>query len=398
METDSSNIFDYEHISEIMTKGVFSTMVKPVGKRCNQNCSYCYYQNADKSIHSPSEEIMSENTLEEYIRQYINCQDSESVTFCWHGGEPTIAGLDYFRKAVELQKKYSGGKEIINTFQTNGTLINNEWCRFFKENKVLVGLSIDGPAYIHNGNRKWGGNRSSFDAAYKASRLFHDTGVEFNTLSTINNLSEGKGEEIYLFLRDVIGSTFMQFLPVADLAETGSGATQYSVTPEGYGKFLTDIFDIWVKKDVGEIFVQIFESTLAQLCGYQAGVCTLGEYCSNALTVEHNGDVYPCDHYVSHELRLGNIKEQNLGDIFKEHKRIGFTLAKKTRLSEKCSRCRYSFLCHGECPKHRFSENGESYLCKGLQNYFEHVEPYMIYMKELLESGLPASLIKTKAI
>lgn len=394
MKTNSSHIFDYEHISDILTEGVFSTMAKPVGRRCNLNCSYCYYLKKDKPALTP--EIMNEEILEEYIRQYIKGQETDSVTFCWHGGEPTIAGLEYFREAIELQKRYSGGKEIINTFQTNGTLIDREWCRFFKENNVLVGLSIDGPEYIHDGNRKWGGCRSSFEAAYKVSRLFHDTGVEFNTLTTVNNLSEGKGEEIYLFLRDVVGSRFMQFLPVADQAESGYGASEHSIAPEGYGKFLTDIFDIWVRNDVGNIFVQIFESTLAQVCGYQAGVCTLGEYCSNVLIVEHNGDVYPCDHYVAPGHRLGNISEQNLSDIFKEKKRIDFTLAKKTGLPESCNRCRYVILCHGDCPKHRFGDNAGSYLCKGLKQYFEHVEPYMIYMKGLLESGLPASLIKTK--
>ena len=387
-------MFDYHDLSDILTDGAFSTMVKPVGQRCNLNCSYCYYLRSGSSASG----LMSEPLLEEYIRQYISGQKADSISFCWHGGEPTTAGLDYFRKAVALQKKYADGKEVVNTFQTNGILIDKEWCRFFAENNILVGLSIDGPAYIHDGNRRWSGSRSSFEAACKAAQMLHDNNVEFNTLTTVNNLSEGKGEEIYLFLRDVIGSTFMQFLPVADMSETGAGATRYSVTPEGYGKFLTDVFDIWVKNDVGDVFVQIFESTLAQLCGYQAAVCTLGEYCSNALTVEHNGDVYPCDHYVSPEYILGNIAEESLAKIFKGEKRINFTLAKKTGLSESCTRCRYNTLCHGECPKHRFTENSESYLCKGLKHYFEHVEPYMMYIKGLLESGLPASLIKTKLL
>lgn len=396
MRTDSTKIFDYEHLSGILTEGIFSTMAKPVGRRCNLNCSYCYYLKKGKSIHSSGPEIMDETMLEEYIRQYINGQDSDSITFCWHGGEPTLAGLDYFRKALDFQKRYSGDKDIINTFQTNGTLIDRQWCRFFIENKILVGLSIDGPAYIHDGNRRWSESRSSFEAAYKAAQLFHETGVEFNTLTTVNNISEGKGEEIYLFLRDVTGSRFMQFLPVADRSETGPGASKYSISPEGYGKFLTDIFDIWVRHDVGDVFVQIFETTLAQWCGYPAGVCTLGEYCTNALTVEHNGDVYPCDHYVSDEFRLGNIACQSLVEIFRSQKRIDFTLAKKTGLPDNCRKCTYSFACHGECPKHRFAENSENYLCKGLKHFFEHVEPYMLYMKKLIDSNLPASLIKTE--
>ena len=394
MKAGAKNIFDYDDISEILTEGVFSTMVKPVGQTCNLNCTYCYYLKP----HRKECGLMSETLLEEYIRQYITGQDSDIVSFCWHGGEPTTAGLGYFRKAVDLQKKHSCGKRIANTFQTNGILIDHEWCRFFAENNFLVGLSIDGPASIHDGNRRWNVGKSSHEAAFRAAQMFHDTGVEFNTLTTVNRLNEEKGEEVYVFLRDIVGSTFMQFLPVADPTENPLEASPYSTTPEGYGKFLTDIFDIWVKNDVGNVFVQIFESTLAQLCGYQAGICTLGEYCSNALTIEHNGDVYPCDHYVSEEHRLGNIAEQNLAEIFKGQRRADFTLAKKTGLSETCIRCRYNFLCHGECPKHRFGEKSESYLCKGLKHYFEHVEPYMAYMKGLLEAGLPASLIRTKQL
>jgi uncharacterized protein len=394
MKTEGKNIYDYNDLSEILTEGIFSTMVKPVGQRCNLNCTYCYYRKPERKESG----LMSETLLEEYIRQYITGQDSDIISFCWHGGEPTTAGLAYFKKAVELQKKYSDGKQIDNTLQTNGILIDHEWCRFFIENNFLVGLSIDGPASVHDGNRIWNGHRSSFDAAVRAAEMFHDTGVEFNTLTTVNKLNEDRGEEVYIFLRDVIGSTFMQFLPVADQAENPSKASIHSTSPEGYGKFLTDIFDIWVRNDVGNVFVQIFESTLAQLCGLQAGVCTLGEYCSNALTVEHNGDVYPCDHYVSEEYWLGNIAEQNLTEIFKGRKRTDFTLAKKTGLSETCIRCRYNFLCHGECPKHRFGGKSESYLCKGLKHYFEHVEPYMAYMKGLLEAGLPASLIRTRQL
>lgn len=396
MKAGHKNIFDYYDISEILTEGIFSTMAKPVGPSCNLNCSYCYYLKHGTKMHHNGFRIMAEDMLEEYIRQYISSQNSDSISFCWHGGEPTIAGVDYFTKALEFQKKYADGKEINNSFQTNGTLIDRQWCRFFVDNKILVGLSIDGPADIHDGNRKWHGSRSSFEAALMASRLFHDTGVEFNTLTTVNNLSEGRGEEVYTFLRDVIKSRFIQFLPVADPSEAGSGASQYSISPEGYGKFLTDIFDIWVRNDIGNVFIQIFESTLAQWCGYPAGVCTLGEYCSNALTVEHNGDVYPCDHYVSEDFNLGNITKRDLSQIFKSQKRIDFTLAKKTELPDSCLSCRYQFACHGECPKHRFAANSESYLCKGLKHYFEHVEPYMLYMKQLLDSNLPASLIKTK--
>ena len=391
MRSNGADTFDFLDISAILSEKNFATMVKPVGARCNLNCTYCYYLKPD----GEKSGIMNEELLEEYIRQYISSQEADHVTFCWHGGEPTTAGVDYFENAFSLQKKHSLGKEIINTFQTNGTLIDRSWCRFFKENNVLVGLSIDGPAYIHDGHRKW--RRSSADAALKAASLFHETGVEFNTLTTVNNLSQGKGKEIYTFLRDVVGSSFMQFLPVAEPSSTPDCATPWSTTPEDYGDFLIDIFDTWIRNDVGKVFVQIFEATLAQWCGYPPGVCTLGEYCSDSLTVEHNGDVYPCDHFSYGAYRLGNITEQPLAEIFANRKRIDFTIGKKTSLPAKCLQCKYHFVCHGECPKHRFIKNEdgstENYLCRGLERYFAHVEPYMNQMKMLLENGMPASMI-----
>lgn len=394
MKAGCTNALNFYDISQIISETSFATMAKPVGALCNLNCSYCYYLKREPSG------LMSEVLLEEYILQYISSQQSDKVTFCWHGGEPTLAGIDYFRRAVELQNKYSHGKEIINTFQTNGTLIDREWCRFFKENGFLVGLSIDGPAYIHDSHRKW--NRSSCEAAIKAAVLFNETGVEFNTLTTINNLSIGKGREIYQFLRYTIGSSFMQFLPVAEPFGPDGNAAPWSVTPEGYGEFLIDIFDTWVRSDVGKVFVQIFEATLAQWCGYPASVCTLGEYCSDSLTVEHNGDVYPCDHFAKDPHKLGNITQQPLDQIFASQKRIDFTLGKKLSLPLPCHDCRYLFACHGECPKHRFAINCDgskgNYLCAGLKKFFAHVEPYMNRMRMLLESGRPASMIMREQI
>lgn len=391
MRTNNTNTFDFLDVSGIVSERNFSTMAKPVGARCNLNCTYCYYLKRGRE----GSGIMNEEILEEYIRQYISSQQSDQVTFCWHGGEPTTAGIEYFEKAFAFQKKYSLGKEIINTFQTNGTLIDRNWCRLFNENNILAGLSIDGPPHIHDSHRKW--HRSSSEAALKAATLFRETGVEFNTLTTVNNLSIGKGKEIYTFLRDVVGSRFMQFLPVAESIGTECMATPWSTTPEGYGEFLTEIFDIWVRNDVGKVFVQTFEATLAQWCGYPPGVCTLGEYCSDSLTVEYNGDVYPCDHYADEEHRLGNIMQQPLNEIFASQQRINFTLGKKTSLPVECLECRYHFACHGECPKHRFIKNTDgtmdNHLCSGLKKFFKHVEPYMDHMKMLIESGMPASMI-----
>ena len=390
-ETNTINLLD---LSEVLSGRDFATMVKPVGALCNLNCTYCYYLNREKHQEGKAAGIMKEDLLEEYIRQYISSQQADQVTFCWHGGEPTTAGIDYFERAFALQNKHSHGKKIINTFQTNGTLIDRNWCRLFKENDILVGLSIDGPAHIHDAHRKW--HRSSADAALKAAALFNETGVEFNTLTTINNLSKGKGKEIYTYLRDVVGSRFMQFLPVA---ETSDGVTPSSTTPEDYGDFLTDIFDIWIRNDVGKVFVQTFEATLAQWCGYPPGICTFGEYCSDSLCVEHDGEVYPCDHFAYKEYSLGNITQTPLDEIFASRKRTDFTLRKKIAQPPGCLECKYHFACHGECPKHWFIQNAdgtpENYLCRGLKKYFIHVEPYMDRLKALIESNLPASRIMT---
>lgn len=403
MQTHEANTINLLDISEIFSGRNFSTMVKPVGARCNLNCTYCYYlkHNAEEAntleaskpkARTLKNARMPEDLLEEYIRQYISSQESDQVTFCWHGGEPTTAGIQYFETAFALQKKHSLGKKIINTFQTNGTLIDRNWCRLFKENDILVGLSIDGPAHIHDTHRRW--HRSSADAALKAALLFNETGVEFNTLTTVNNLSKGKGKEIYTYLRDVVGSRFMQFLPVA---ETANGVTPWSTTPEDYADFLTDIFDIWVRNDVGKVFVQTFEATLALWCGCPPGVCTFGEYCSDSLCVEHDGEVYPCDHFAYQEYSLGNLTQTPIEQIFASRKRIDFTLRKKMALPQKCHECKYLFACHGECPKHWFIRNAdgsaENYLCRGLKNYFAHVEPYMDHMKKLIESEMPASMI-----
>ncbi len=402
MSIHHRNTLDIDDISKILSQRAFGTMVKPVGSLCNLNCAYCYYLHRENESEVPlskSHSIMPESLLEEYIRQYISAQQVDTVTFCWHGGEPTLAGTEYYKKAIELQKRYSQGKKIINTFQTNGTLIDEHWCDFFKENDILVGLSIDGPAGIHDRNRVWTNGKSSLSSALDAAKLFHRKGVEFNTLTTVNHQNEGKGAEVYLFLRDIVGSHFMQFLPVAEVIRNSHSVkiAPYSVKPHGYGEFLMDIFDLWVEKDVGNVFVQIFDTTLALWCGYNAGVCTLGEYCSDSLTIESNGDVFPCDHFAFEQFKLGNITRQTLSEIFDSPKRVEFSLAKKKELPTDCLKCKYLFACHGECPQHRFPTDGDTpaknYLCSGLKNYFEYVEPYMNYMKMLLERNLPPAQI-----
>lgn len=411
MPSNPLNTVPLEDALRLTNPGAFGTMIKPIGSLCNLKCNYCYYIGRDLGVNSCNKLITTE-ILKRYISDYISLQKVDTVTFCWHGGEPTLAGIDFFRKALTFQKECADaqGKRVINTLQTNGSNITPEWCELFAQNDFLIGLSIDGPEDIHNGHRKNDNLRNSFKEAVDASILFHRYGVEFNTLSTVNNLSEGRGKEIYIFLKEIIGSRFMQFLPVAEKVTKGGkivpfdhpeGAiSSWSVSPEGYGNFLIDIFKTWVRKDVGNIFVQIFDSTLAQLCGYPAGVCTLGDYCTDSATIESDGEVYPCDHFAFPEYSLGNIVERPLADIVNSQKRVSFSIEKRKGLHRDCTRCRYLRLCNGECPQHRFSTtkgvHGKSYFCPGLKLYFEYVIPYMEYMKSQLEAGLPPANIMKK--
>jgi uncharacterized protein len=378
-------------------------MVKPLGSLCNLDCVYCYYIDKSETVYSRKQPVMSHEVLEEYIRQYIQANDIPEITFVWHGGEPLMAGLDYYRKAIEIQKKHAGNKTIINTIQTNGTLVNADWCRFFSENRFLVGVSIDGPRSIHDAYRVNRAGDPSFSKVIDAINLMVQHRVEYNTLSVVNNLSEGRGAEIYRFLKS-LGSRFMQFLPVLEYVTIpeknerpnivkpgtpGSVVAPWSVSAPGYGRFLTDIFDEWVVEDVGTCFVQTFDMTLAQWVGAKPGMCVYSETCGDALVVEHNGDVFSCDHFVYPEFKLGNILTSDLRELYQSPKQFEFGINKRNRLPRYCLRCKYYFACRGECPKHRFikTEYGEdnlNALCEGFKHYYAHVGPYMDEMKRLL--------------
>ena len=366
--TKPKDIFTFRDAEKQTGPVAFSTMLKPAGSACNLDCHYCYY--LDKAVqYGGRQAVMSDELLESYVRQYIEANDVPTVAFCWHGGDPLLLGLGFYRKAMALQKKYADGKRIENTLQTNGTLVDGEWCDLFAENNFLVGISLDGPQDIHDAFRVTKGGQPTFERVMRTIGMFRERGVEYNTLSVVNRLCEGRGAEIYRFFRDTVRSRYMQFLPAVEhvvdvegfhrpliVAPEREGArlAEWSVTAGGYGQFLCDIFDEWVVSDVGQVFVQMFHASLSQWCGVQPGVCSMGETCGDALVVEHNGDVYSCDHFVYPEYKLGNIRETPLVEIYRSKKRRDFGLAKRNALPAECLRCRYYFACRGECPKHRF--------------------------------------------
>lgn len=408
----------FEDAGRITGPVAFNLMMKPAGSLCNLDCHYCYY--LDKAeIYGGHEPKMSYEMLETTIREYIRANDVEEVTFNWHGGEPLVLGLDFYKKAVELEKKYADGKKIYNTLQTNGTLINYDTAEFFRDNNFLIGVSIDGPKDIHDKFRKDKGGFPTFDKVMKGIGILQRCGVQFNTMSTINKASEGRGLETYQFLKH-IGSTFMQFMPVVehvkypvdstgkamkkmrpyivDPATDGAELARWSVSSLGFGKFMCDIFDYWVRNDVGRYFVNLFDATLANHCNVMPGTCVYAKVCGGNSIIEHNGDIYPCDHFVYPKYRLGNISEKSLRDMMTSSEQIKFGLDKRGMLPSKCLRCKYEYLCHGECPKHRFNrtENGDTglnALCSGYYMFYDHSLPCMLKMKELLEAQTSPALV-----
>ena len=394
----------------------FTTMIKPVGSACNLDCDYCYYL-GKAALYEGRQPKMSDELLERYISQYIEAVQVPVVTFCWHGGEPLLAGIDFYEKAVALQNKYRGNKQIENSLQTNGLLVNADWCDFFRRNNFLIGLSLDGPKDIHDAYRRDRGGHPTFDRVMKALEMMAVSGVEYNTLSTINDRCAGQGKRVYDFMRSV--SRYMQFLPVVEMVAPSAkgpdtpresrpmivppstpGATiaLWSITPKAFGRFMCDVFDEWVINDVGERFVQLFDITLAQWYGVQPSLCAFCPTCGDGLVVEHNGDVYMCDHFVYPEYRLGNIGEEHLRDMQRKPELFRFGLEKRNSLPTDCRKCEYLFACRGECPKHRFAttrrgEKGLNTLCEGYKHFFEHTAPYMQQMRSLLEQGLEAKHI-----
>lgn len=382
-------------------------MAKPVGAMCNLDCSYCYYLEKGELYRGQRSNRMTDEMLEKFTEEYINCQTTPEVLFTWHGGETLLRGLDFFRKAVALQKRYAKGRPVANSIQTNGILLNDEWCRFFKENNFLVGISIDGPEHVHDRYRKDKGGRGTFARVMRGIELLQKQQVEFNTLSVVNDYNAHYALETYRFFKE-IGSCYMQFSPIVErwgdrpdgleLLPPGefpdTEMPPWCVDPLDYGRFYCDIFDEWVCNDVGRYFVQMFDATLAGVVGAAPGVCIYGKTCGHAAAMEYNGDVYACDHFVFPEYKRGNIKTDTLVSMMLSPEQMAFGNAKRNTLPRQCRECRFLNLCNGECPKNRISktvtgEPGLNYLCAGLQKYYAHVMPYMNYMAEELKNQRP---------
>ena len=419
MQDCFSNTLTFEDVRQMTGPLSFNLMLKPAGSLCNLGCNYCYY--LDKSeIYGGHEPRMTLEMLEKTVKDNIEANDVPEVQFNWHGGEPLIIGIDFFRKAVEFEKKHADGKTIYNTIQTNGTLITREWAKFLRDNRFLVGVSIDGPKDIHDRYRKDKAKNPTFDQVVKGISLMNETGVEFNTMTTVNKASEGRGLEVYQFLKS-LGSRYMQFMPVlehikfpvskagneikgarpfiVDPKEEGSRIAPWSVSDIGFGKFMCDIFDWWVRNDVGRYFVGLFDATLANWCGVQPGTCVYAQTCGGNAVMEHNGDIYPCDHFVYRKYLLGNIKDKSVKEMMTSDEMVRFGIDKRNTLPAKCRRCEWLHICNGECPKHRFNktesgETGLNALCAGYRLFYTHSAPYMDFMKSLIaQEQAPAGVI-----
>lgn len=388
-------------------------MLKPAGAHCNLACKYCYYLEKNKLYPTAQRHLMSDEMLEQFTREYIEAQTMNQVLFTWHGGEPLLRSIDFYRKALSLQQKYAGGRRIDNVIQTNGTLLTDEWCEFFAQNHWLVGISIDGPQPDHDHYRLTAAGKPSWKKVMQGIKLLKKHGVEWNAMAVVNTYNANHPLEFYRFFKEN-GCQFLQFTPIVErLTRHEDGRTlasladkdeislsEASVAPEQWGYFLSAIFDEWVRKDVGKIFVEIFDCTLANWMGISPGICAYSKECGHAGVMEHNGDVYSCDHFVFPEYKLGNIRDHSLIDMLYGEQQQEFSRLKHSSLPRQCKECDMEFACHGECPKNRFmkdkyGDSGLNYLCLGYYHYYQHVAPYMDYMKqELMAQRPPSNIMK----
>jgi uncharacterized protein len=394
------------------TPKTFHIMTKPGGSICNLDCTYCFYLEKERLYPDVKNFRMSDEVLENYIRQYIAQQNTPEITFAWQGGEPTLLGLPFFEKAVHLQQKYCPpGQRIANAFQTNGTLLDDKWCKFFHDHHFLIGLSIDGPREMHDRYRVNKGGHPTFDAVVRGLKLMQNHKVEFNTLTVVNKENSQHPLEVYEFLKSM-GVEFMQFIPLVErigaepktLAEPPllkiltpyAQVTPWSVEPLAFGQFLSAIFDQWVRHDVGRTFVQMFDVQLGIEMGLGSALCVFSETCGKAMAMEFNGDLYSCDHFVYPQYKLGNIKDKTIEEMVNSAQQTEFGTAKRDTLPRYCQVCPVKEHCWGECPKHRFGltpdgEPGLNYLCAGYKQFFTHIKPYLATMSDLLRRQRPAS-------
>lgn len=382
-------------------------MLKPSGSLCNLRCKYCYYLEKKHLYTDVKNHIITDTLLEKFIKEYIEAQTTPSVLFTWHGGETLMRPLSFYKRAMQVQQRYARGRRIDNCIQTNGTLLNDEWCKFFKENNWLVGVSIDGPQEFHDEYRKTTGGRPTFLQVMKGINLLNKHGVEWNALAVINDFNADYPLDFYHFFKE-IGCRYIQFTPIVErlvnrtdgltlapgMQGDGQGVTDFSITAEQWGNFLCTIFDEWVKNDVGEYFIQLFDATLANWVGQAPGICTMAKECGHAGVMEFNGDVYSCDHFVYPEHKLGNLHDKTITEMMYSDQQKEFSKMKHQMLPQQCRECNYLFACHGECPKNRFINDkygnyGLNYLCSGYYKFFKHVTPYMDFMKGELEADRP---------
>ena len=374
----------------------FYAMLKPAGPACNLSCRYCYYT-GKAALYPGAPRVMDDALLDSFTRQYIEAQPARQVLFTWHGGEPLLRPLSFYRRALELQRRYARGRHVDNCLQTNGTLLTDEWCSFFRDEGFLIGISIDGPRRLHDPLRQ-----GSFDRVMRGIGLLEKHGVEWNAMATVNSLNAPHPAEFYRFFRS-IGCRYLQFTPVVERTshapgrlmaggERGGRLTPESVTPEAWGAFACGVFDEWVRADVGSVYVQLFDDTLACWAGVPPGVCSLAPVCGQAPALEANGDLYSCDHFVYPPYRLGNIRSESLAAMMNGARQQAFGRAKREGLTRQCRECRWLFACHGECPRNRFATDchgspGHNYLCEGYRRYFAHVAPCMDFMRAELAAG-----------
>jgi uncharacterized protein len=387
----------------------FHILAKPTGPICNLDCKYCFYLEKEVLYPDVAKWAMPPDVLDSYIRQYIEQQQSGTIQFTWQGGEPTLLGVDYFRRVVELQARYAAGKRIENAFQTNGILLNDEWAAFFADHSFLIGVSIDGPREFHDAYRVDKGGGPTFDRVMRGIDVLRRRNVAFNTLTTVHRANSSHPLEVYRFLRDN-GSGFLQFIPIVERVSTcvasdgltlvspsssqDAAVSAWSVDPVQYGRFLCAIFDEWVRNDVGRTFVQLFDVSLEMWTGLEASLCVFRPTCGSALALEHNGDLYSCDHFVYPQNRLGNIMQAPLAQMVSSPQQIQFGQDKLNTLPQYCRQCEVRFACNGECPKHRFAktpdgEPGLNYLCAAYKRFFTHIDPYMRFMAEELRCHRP---------